>query len=232
MDTPYDIVSLGSVSSTQDVSSSLIAETGNPTLVVATRQTAGRGRQGRTWLQPDRALFSSFAFASSWPPGVRPIITLCAAVAVAESIDDVLGVNTDIKWPNDLLLDGKKVAGILVEVSGDIVTVGCGANLWWPDAPSHAGALGKEPPDENVEMQLASGWVDRLITFLEYGAGDWPRDSYLDRSWTIGRSVEWDSGAGFARDLDATGGLVVDTKSGTITIREGEVHTLEPGKNR
>jgi len=224
LDTPYDIVSLGSVSSTQDVSSSLIAESGNPTLVVAARQTAGRGRQGRSWMQPDRALFSSFAFTSSWLPGVRPVITLCAAVAVAESIDHVLGVSTDIKWPNDLLLDGKKVAGILVEVSADIVTVGCGANLWWPDAPLSAGALGKEPPDEDAEMRLASGWVDRLITFLEHGASHWPRDTYLDRSWTIGRSVKWDSGAGIARDLDDTGGLIVETESGRVTIREGEVH--------
>ncbi|MFV2001004.1 MAG: biotin--[acetyl-CoA-carboxylase] ligase [Acidimicrobiia bacterium] len=218
-------MSLGSVSSTQDVSSSLIAETGNSTLVIAARQTAGRGRQGRTWIEPDRALFSSFAFESSWSPGVRPVITLCAAVALAESIDDALGVHTDIKWPNDLLLDGKKVAGILVEASGDIVNVGCGANLWWPDAPSHAGALSPEPPDEDAEVQLATGWVDRLIAHLGCGVADWPRHSYLKRSWTIGRTVRWDSGAGIARDLDDSGGLIVETKSGTVTIHAGEVHT-------
>jgi BirA family transcriptional regulator, biotin operon repressor / biotin---[acetyl-CoA-carboxylase] ligase len=231
LDTHYDIVSLAAVSSTQDVSSSLIAKTGNPTLVLAARQTAGRGRRGRSWVQPDRALFSSFVFVSTWPSAVRPVITLCAAVALAESIDDVLGIHTEIKWPNDLLLDGKKVAGILVEVSGDIVNVGCGANLWWPDPPTGAGALAGEPPAEDADLHLATGWVDRLITHLERGSRNWPRVSYLERSWTIGRAVQWDSGTGIARDLDGAGGLIVETKSGTVTIREGEVHTMEPAED-
>jgi len=224
LDTHYDIVRLGSVSSTLDVSSSLTKKTGNPTLVVAARQTAGRGRQGRTWTQPDHAMFSSFAFMSNWPSTVRPLITLCTAVALAESIDDVLGVPTDIKWPNDLLLDGNKVAGILVEASGDIVNVGCGANLWWPDAPRLTAALSSEPPRDDDAERLATGWVDRLIAYLEGDGSDWPRDRYLERSWTIGRSVRWDSGTGLARGLDDTGGLIVETESGTVTIHAGEVH--------
>lgn len=230
MDTHYDIVNLESVSSTQDVASSAFTESGNPTLVIAARQTAGRGRQGRTWLQPDRALFSSFAFATSWPLEVRPVITLCSAVALAESIDDVLGVETDIKWPNDLLLGDEKVAGILVEGSEETVTVGCGANLWWRDPPEHAGALSGVAPAHDAELRLAIGWVDRLSVFLEDGATNWPRASYLERSATIGRSIRWDSGEGIARDLDDTGGLIVEIASGTVTIHAGEVHlgTLDP----
>ncbi len=224
MDTPYDIVNLESVSSTQDVASAAYADSGNPTLVVAARQTAGRGRQGRTWIQPDRALFSSFAFVTTWPLQVRPIVTLCAAVALAETIDDVLGVRTDIKWPNDLVLHGEKVAGILVEGSGDTITVGCGANLWWPAAPEHAGALSNVAPAPGVELRLATGWVDRLSVFLEDDPSSWPRARYLGRSSTIGRPVRWDSSEGNARDLDDTGGLIVETASGTVTIHAGEVH--------
>jgi len=225
--TPYDIVRLGSVASTQDVAKVERSISGRPTLVVADRQTAGRGRQGRNWEQPRRGMFSSFSFESTWPAAARPLITLCTAMALAEAIDDIVGVAADVKWPNDLLLHDRKIAGILVESSGDIVTVGCGVNLWWPDPPSFAGAVFSDDPGSEPAGRLAEGWADRLVGHLDAGPRGWPRSRYLSRSWTIDREVTWDGGEGRAVGIDAAGGLIVATADGQVVITAGEVHTRE-----
>ncbi len=227
MDTPYDIVRIGSAGSTQDIARTAYLETSRPTLVVAERQTAGRGRMGRSWEQPDRGMFSSYAFRSSWPPANQPLITLCTAVALAGTIEDLTGVATELKWPNDLLVGGHKVAGILVEAADSVVTVGCGVNLWWPTAPAFAGALLTEDPGPDLAAAMARGWVDALVEIVARGPEAWPRDRYTARSWTLGRRVSWAGGSGTAVDVDLAGGLVVDTGTGTEVVTAGEVHVPE-----
>ncbi len=229
MATPYDIVRVGSAASTQDIARSGLLESSRPTLVLAERQTAGRGRMGRTWDQPDRAVFSSFAFESNWASADRPLITLCTAVVLAETIEGFVGVDSSIKWPNDLLVSDHKVAGILVESTASTVTVGCGVNLWWPDAPSFAGALLSDDPGPDLAIEVATGWVDGLIEVLAAPSTAWPRDRYLARSWTIGRDVSWDSGEGSAKGIDEHGGLIVATDQGECVVMAGEVHVL-PGR--
>ena len=223
--THYDIVSLGTVSSTQDEASSHLDATGNTTLVVSDRQSGGRGRQGRSWQEPARGLFSSLALTTAWPVGERAVITLCTAVALARSIESNSGVQCDVKWPNDLLVEGDKVAGILVEADGDTVTVGCGVNLWWPDAPTYACALFIEDPGSVIAMDIARAWVDGLLEMLDAGPSRWPRDAYLQRSWTVGRTVTWEGGSGRAVGVARSGGLIVDTADGEQIITAGEVHT-------
>ncbi len=225
MATPYDIVSVASADSTQDVARSTFLERLRPTLVVAERQTAGRGRMGRTWEQPDRALFSSLAFRTTWPEPDQPLITLCTAVALAGTIEALCEQVPFIKWPNDLLIDGAKVAGILVESSGSTITVGCGVNLWWPNAPDFAGSVYDDDPGPEIAREMAVGWVDALFEILEPGPGAWPRDRYLERSWTVGRSVSWDGGAGRGIGIDEHGGLIVATDQGRTVLTAGEVHT-------
>ncbi len=225
LDTPYDIVRLGSVASTQDAAKAELSISARPTLVVAERQTEGRGRQGRRWEQPDRAMFSSLSFTPDWDQSQWPIITLCTAVALSEAIDDVVGIHAEIKWPNDLLWSGNKIAGILVESSDDAVTVGCGANVWWRDHPPFAGAMFDADPGPEVAERLAASWVDRLLAYLACGPSSWPRERYFARSWTMGRDVSWDAGTGRAVGLDVGGGLVVETSDGRVVINAGEVHT-------
>ena len=157
----------------------------------------------------------------------RAVITLCTAVALAATIERLSGVRCDIKWPNDLLIDGKKVAGILVETEGDSITVGCGVNLWWPDAPDRAGAIFADEPPPGFPLDLAVGWVDALLEFLAVGPQSWPKDEYKERSWTLGRTVTWDGGSGRAVRIAPDGGLVVETRNGETTITAGEVHTRE-----
>jgi len=225
--THYDIVSVDSVRSTQDAALRALDATGTPTLLVADHQTHGRGRQGRSWEEPTRGLFSSLACETNWPSVDRAVITLCTAVALAAAIEEVAEVSCDVKWPNDLLIGGAKVAGILVETIGDSITVGCGVNLWWRDTPPGAGAIFDGDPGKDVGVRLAREWVDRLLKILEAGPDAWPHAEYLRRSSTIGREVVWEMGVGTAIGIAPGGGLIVDTEGGEIVLTAGEVHTRQ-----
>ena len=167
-------------------------------VVGADHQTAGRGRRGRTWESPDGSgLLVSVVL---WP--VPPLVTLAAGLAAAEACDRVASVSTALKWPNDVLLGGRKVGGILSEQVGDAAVVGLGLNLTW--APDGAACLGRE--------------VDRHELLAAYLAGlDQPADvlaRYRSRCATIGRRVrvELPGGAveGMAEAVDDEGRLVVD----------------------
>ena len=227
MATHYDIVSVDSVASTQDEASERLATTATTTLVVADHQTEGRGRQGRSWEEPERGLFSSLAFVTDWPASDRSVITLCTSVALAASIEEASGVGCQVKWPNDLLIEGSKCAGILVEATDDSVVVGCGVNLWWPDSPPSAAAVFEDDPGGGVAIQIARMWVERLLGILDSGPGAWPRAEYLRRSWTVGRRVNWDGGTGIATGIASDGGLIVENDAGVTTITAGEVHTRQ-----
>lgn len=228
--TPYDIVQLTETASTQDEASERLRETGIPTLVVADRQVAGRGRQGREWVQPDRALFSSLAFENAWPMDRKTLIPLMTAEAVADSVEDVIGVPVSLKWPNDVLIGNAKVGGILVESSDDAVIVGCGLNLWWHDDPFEgATALFDHDPGRHVAVDLANGWVHGLLAHIENGPDGWNPDRYLERSITVGAFVQWGDGEGKATGIGPDGSLVVDTMAGEIAIHAGEVHLRKQG---
>lgn len=222
MDTHYAIVHLPEVASTQDVARQAVVTSGHAALVVGDRQVAGRGRDGRTWLEPDAGLFSSFAFRTEWPSATRSRIPLCAAVAVRRS----LPVAVDLKWPNDLLVDGRKVGGILVESDGDVVIVGCGLNLWWADAPPFAGAILAERPHTGINVALARAWVDALIAILSDGPDGWPLNEYEQACVTTGRSVRWSGGEGTAQGIREDGALIVATASGVEEVLSGDVHLL------
>lgn len=120
----YDVVG-----STMDVAHQLAAE-GAPegTLVWATRQEQGRGRLGRTWISPEGGLYCSFILRPTRPVNETPELSLVAGQAVAEAIKELTGLSPIIKWPNDLLLNDKKVAGILVEAREGVI-IGIGINL-------------------------------------------------------------------------------------------------------
>ncbi|HEY2770680.1 MAG TPA: biotin--[acetyl-CoA-carboxylase] ligase [Solirubrobacteraceae bacterium] len=190
------------------------------TLVTAREQTAGRGRQGRTWVAPPgRALLCSVIIRD--PPRLLP---LAAGVAVA----DVAGPDAAVKWPNDVLVDGRKVAGILVEgrPAEGWAVIGIGLNVALdidelpPELRATAGTLGLDQSE--VELVL-----DRLLDSLDRWlvAGD---DAVLsaihERDALRGREVRWAGGAGVADGLDERGRLRVLTDDGEIVLDAGEVH--------
>lgn len=225
MATQYDIVRFDSVESTQDHAKRLVAKHERAVLVVAQRQTVGRGRQGREWLQPDRGLFASYGFVSDWKGDDATLIPLVAAVAMRSAVSMSLGIGLGLRWPNDLMTTTGKVGGILVEASGLDVVVGCGLNLWWPEPADGAAALLPDDPGPEVGATLAETWADQLSTYMAGGAASWPRAEYESASVTLGRTVNWGSESGTALEIALDGALVVDQSGDRIVIRAGEVHT-------
>lgn len=219
--TPLEMIRLEEAASTQDEARR--RHQGPPILVVAGRQTAGRGRTGASWETAPRAIAASLAFASDWPADAAPRITLVAGLAAAAT----LGV--DLKWPNDLVTGSGKVGGILTERSDAVVVVGMGVNLWWPSPPEGVAAIADHDPGEEAAPALAAVWAGALLDRLRRGPEDWGRGEYLDRCVTLGRAVTWEpAGAGTAIDVTDAGALVIRTRSGTVVLDSGEVRLVRP----
>lgn len=189
-------------------------------LVTAGEQTAGRGRQGRTWTAPaGRALLCSLIVRD--PPRLLP---LAAGVAVAE----VVGEGAGLKWPNDVLLGGRKVAGILVEgrpaEAWAVLGIGVNVALAPDDFPGElrdrAGTLGLGP--EAVEPTLQA-LVMALAHWLEASATD-VLDAVRARDVLLDSPVSWAHGAGRGAGIDAYGRLLVSTDAGEVALDAGEVH--------
>jgi len=192
------------------------------TLVTASRQTAGRGRQGRSWVAPDgRGLLCSLLLRD--PPRLLP---LAAGVAVAS----VVGVPALVKWPNDVLVDGRKVAGILVEGRPQErwAVVGIGLNValqpedFPPELRETAGTLDQGP--EAIEPTL-----ERLLEALEHWITASPEDvleAFRTRDALLGRAIRWAGGEGRAAGVDPEGRLMVQTRQGRMTLEAGEVHLV------
>ncbi len=201
-----------------------LAAAGAPhgTLVTAGEQTAGRGRQGRAWSSPaGRSLSASLVLRR--PPA---LLSLRAGLAVV----DVVGEGAAVKWPNDVLLDGRKVAGMLVErrAGEDWAVLGVGVNVAVrpQDLPvevrDRAGTLGRPP--EAVEEVLAAV-LERLGAWLgepnaQVVAALRARDALA------GRRVTWAGGEGVAAGIGADGALLVRTTAGEVALDGGEVHLL------
>jgi BirA family biotin operon repressor/biotin-[acetyl-CoA-carboxylase] ligase len=200
MATPYFQLRRDEVTSTQDEARALIDQL--PVVVIAQRQTGGRGRTGARWLTAPRALAVSAAYRQR-PGDTRPI-SLMAGVAAVRSLGEV-----DLKWPNDLLRLEAKVGGILVERDGEVVTAGLGLNLWWPGAPAGIGAIEDEDPGPRAHAEIGALWAAELLGLV---AGDgWPIDEYRAHCATLGREVAWDpDGHGLATGISDRGELLVE----------------------
>jgi BirA family biotin operon repressor/biotin-[acetyl-CoA-carboxylase] ligase len=188
---PIDIIRLGTVPSTQDVARSLPVGS----VVVADHQTEGRGRLGRRFeAPPGSALLASFVLPAC------PLASLAAGVGAAEAC----GERVRLKWPNDLLLEGRKLGGILLERSGERCIVGTGINLTW--APPAAARL-----DEDRDALLA-----RMVTGLRRWFAAEPDEvlaAWRARADTLGRRVRVELPneyvEGVAEDLAPDGSLIV-----------------------
>ena len=228
MATPYAMRHLSEVGSTQDEAARLLSGTGESALLLyADRQVGGRGRSGREWWEADRGMYASMAMRPEWEPSTWPRLSLVAGLAARNAVHEVFEVSTDLKWPNDLVVPTGKVGGVLAEAGSDTVVVGCGMNVWWPDAPDDAAALQAVDPGAVVVRRLVVAWADRLVGRLERGADEWGREEYRSACVTLGQDIMWDTdGAGTAVDIAADGGLVVETARGRIVIRSGEVRRV------
>ena len=195
-------------------------------LVLADRQTAGRGRSGKNFFSPPRAgLYMSLLFRPEGGPANAVGITTYTAVCVARAVETLTGRACGIKWVNDLYLDGKKVCGILTEAVGAHVIVGIGVNLLPtavpPELTGIMGCIGAS----GVRDALA-GTVARSL--LDYVPGDVSHmDEYRRRSVVLGRRVRFGDREGIAAAIGDDGGLVVETAEGPVTLRSGEISLSE-----
>jgi BirA family biotin operon repressor/biotin-[acetyl-CoA-carboxylase] ligase len=213
---------LRETASTNDRARELAAQ-GAPhgTLVTAAAQSAGRGRQGRTWsAPPGHALLMSLVLREA-----HPLLPLAAAVGVAEAIGD----DARIKWPNDVLLSDRKVAGILAEgrpqegwaVLGIGVNVAVRVEDLPPELHATAATLGREPSDVEPFLGSVLAALTRSLSLppLEI------LDAWRGRDALLGRQVSWSAGSGTAAGIDGEGRLVVELAAGGRTALDaGEVH--------
>jgi BirA family biotin operon repressor/biotin-[acetyl-CoA-carboxylase] ligase len=234
-----EIVRLVVVGSTQAVAFEL-AEGGaaDRTVVVAETQTAGRGRQGRRWHdERGDSLLVSIVVRPRLEVRDLPKLSFAAAVAVAEAIGAVTGLQARLKWPNDVLVDGRKVAGILLEsrtITEPLVVVGIGINLRQRSFPGALAATatsvhleGGRAVEREAMLQAVLEAFDPWRARLE-GEGFAPlRARWLALADTIGRAVTVGEHAGVAVDLDGDGALVLREARGTRLVVAGELR--EPG---
>jgi BirA family biotin operon repressor/biotin-[acetyl-CoA-carboxylase] ligase len=232
------LLAFDSVTSTQTVARRLAAA-GAPegTVVLADGQSTGRGRRGRRWIAPPgKALLVSCVLRPPLPPPRWPELTIAAGCAVAEGIETVTLARPRLKWPNDVLLAGRKVGGILAE--GDLaaspsVVLGIGVNVnqapddWPPGLATVAASLAslgfavrRETLLAAILARLAARYDDLIARGFEPIRTAWRGRALL------GGRVRTPSGEGVAVDLASGGALVVRRDDGaTVTI----VADTEPG---
>ena len=223
MATPPTIERAGRVGSTQDEARNRYR--GNPLLVSATGQDAGRGRSGAEWIDADRAVAASLAFEPAWPTQAMPKIALVAGLALT----DFLPESIRLKWPNDIVSDDLKIGGILTESSDGLVVVGLGLNIYWASPPEGMGAVHGSDPGEEHSHRVAERWADVFLHRIEAGPVAWGRAEYLARCTTIGRSIEWEpEGSGIAVGIGDDGALLVDSEAGEVALYAGAVRDVRP----
>jgi len=213
-------------------------------LVVAEHQTAGRGRRGRSWASPaGKNLYASLVLRPELPPQRAPELTLLAAVAVAETLRGD-GVVASIKWPNDLQVGGKKIAGILTELSAEadrvhFVVLGIGVNLnaGPSDFPADVAetatsvqrVLGRRVNRATFLVRLLRS-VEQWLDLHEQQGFEPVRARWRALSSTLGEEVlvkaERRELRGRAEDIDVDGALLLRTEGGLERVLAGDVEQV------
>jgi BirA family biotin operon repressor/biotin-[acetyl-CoA-carboxylase] ligase len=230
------------IGSTNDVAVRL-AERGAPegSVIAANAQVAGRGRLGRVWVSPPGAgLYVSVVLRPERPTS---LLTLAAGVAIATGLQHATGLSVELKWPNDVYVGRRKLAGILAEggtspARGAFVVVGIGVNIQPAAFPpelaekvtSLEGELGR-PVDRGLVFAECLAGLYGCYSGLRADDGRAVLGAWRARAQTfLGRAVEWDDAGvasrGTAVDVAADGGLVVETGKGLRHVTSGEVRWL------
>ncbi len=209
-----------------------------PTLLVAEEQTAGRGRLGRQFHSPKgTGIYLSLLFPLSGDLPSAVILTCAASVGVMRAIRKTTGVQTSIKWVNDLLLDGKKVCGILTEALtvGDTthIVIGVGINLRPVAFPPALREIATHLGQDTLPRRLVVAEVTReLLKIAKDPSSDAWLDEYRAHACVLGRRVRWieqgESREGEATGIDRDGSLLVLAENGErVRLHSGEI-TLRP----
>lgn len=224
--------------STQDLARELArAGAAEGTVVLAGRQTAGRGRLGRSWISPGGGLYLTVVLRP--PVEHLKALVIIAGLAVARAIERLAGLQTSLKWPNDVLVAGRKVAGILseselVEQSVSYALVGIGVNVnadmaAYPETAPLATSVMTELGREVSREALAAGILNEFeALYLAAQAGEPIDQEWRARLSMLGKQVQVRLGGqveeGLAEDVDGDGNLVLRRADGSrVTIAAGDV---------
>ena len=203
-----------------------LAAAGAPhgTLVTAGEQTAGRGRQGRSWVAPPgSAVLMSLVLREL--DDRFPLVPLVAAVAVAEACESLARVTCAIKWPNDVWIDRRKVAGILVEgrPAAGWAVLGIGLNVEPVEFPEELGSIATSLGLRGGVPLALRALLEALQDWLGRGTAE-VLEAWRERDALRGEHVRWADGSGVAAGIDDSGSLLVDTDAGRVAFGAGEVH--------
>ncbi len=230
-----DIIVLDTVNSTNTYAKELAQnDAKHNTVVIANHQTAGRGRLGREFFSPsDTGLYMSIILRPYESLLEPTAVTIAAGVAVCRTIEEICNKRPQIKWVNDIFLDGRKICGILAEASTnsgtiDYIIVGIGLNVSTEDFPSElnhiAGSLGR-----NIDRNLIAGKLIAEFNRLQPFCGSCELiDEYKVRSLVLGKKIDFAKDGktytGIATDINNEGNLIVTLENDkTITLKSGEI---------
>ncbi len=195
-------------------------------------QTGGRGRLGRQWVEaPGTSVLVSILLR---PPAERsaPELSLVAALGAALAVEDSTGLAAQIKWPNDVMLNRRKVAGMLAERRGEVVVLGIGLNVNQtreqlpPEAkiaPASLRTIDGRVRDREEVLELLLGRLDASYTSWKTSGLDGLYDELGARDFLRGRRVTLDGASGTADRIERDGRLAVETESGRVLVASGEV---------
>jgi BirA family biotin operon repressor/biotin-[acetyl-CoA-carboxylase] ligase len=211
------------------------------TVVVAEKQTKGRGRKQREWHSPEGGLWFSIVLYPNLPPEDGILVTMAASVSVADAIQKSTGLTPEIKWPNDVLINGKKVCGILTEFDAEMdrinyVVVGIGINVnndISKDISKIAVSLKQLTGSKVSRVNLLKSILtkfDEMYNYIISGNFRYVRDSWSTFSNIIGKKIkvtgERDNIKGYVTDVDEHGCIILETSKGKIRILSGDVTYL------
>lgn len=205
-----------------------------PVWLIAKRQTAGRGRRGRAWASLEGNLLATYLGPNDRAPADVALLGFAAALAIADALDAELGApRTTLKWPNDVMLDGAKAAGILLDNGGVWLALAFGVNLASSpqqiDQPttSLAEALGDRAPEPLAFFERLRPQLNRWVHSLEQKGFQPLREAWLARAHGLGSLARVALGEqtveGRLTGLSSRGELELDTASGRRLIAAGDV---------
>jgi BirA family biotin operon repressor/biotin-[acetyl-CoA-carboxylase] ligase len=230
----FNVLHLDTIGSTNDEARRLALE-GAPhgTAIHADEQTAGRGRLAHSWFSPPGNLYLSVLLRTGMPAARATQLSFLAALAVSDTVEALLPrqIRAMVKWPNDVLVNGAKIAGILIEQVDDAVIIGIGLNVL--QAPSNT-AYRTTTIVANGGIASVDGARDILLRRLGLHLEAWRssgfeliREQWLNRSYPVGAAIRANIGGqsvtGHFAGLDPDGALLLDTPEGRQRILAGEI---------
>jgi BirA family biotin operon repressor/biotin-[acetyl-CoA-carboxylase] ligase len=243
---PFRLIAYETIGSTSDEAKRFARDGAEEGLIVwAKAQTTGRGRRGRVWVSPPGNLHMSLVLRPNCRAGVAAQLGFVAALGMADALGEVAaGVAVSCKWPNDLLANGKKIAGILLETEmtggelPDFFVLGIGVNLAASpdDTPYLATSLAEEGAPDVVPLIVIPAFVRRFAIWRDrWREGGFApvRAGWLARAAGLGQPIqvrlERDTLAGRFLDLDVDGALVLDIAGVSRRIAAGEIFPASAG---